>query len=174
MRRLILSALVLLPVLASAQTSTSTAHPSSATLQAKAAAPAGLPPAPAAAPTPNAADLMVPVRQTIIDESALDNSGTLGYTYTAERPSAPRLLHAVPLQLSLKDMRSEPDTATIVVNLTVSPEGKPSNIAIARSAGAMLDQRALTAVAQFRFQPATDNNTPVASTATVSFKLKKS
>ncbi|MES2393367.1 MAG: TonB family protein [Acidobacteriota bacterium] len=171
MRRLVLSALVLLPVLASAQTSTSTASQSSATLQAKSATPAGLPPAPAAA-SPRAADLMVPVHQTVIDENS-DNS-TPGYNSTAQHLSAPRLLHAVPLELSLQDMRSEPDTTTIVVNIVVTADGKPTNITIAHSGGAALDQRAIAAVTQYLFQPATEGHIAVASTATVSFKLKKS
>jgi TonB family protein len=176
MRRLILSALVLLPVLASAQTSTSTATPSSAaTLQAKLTPPAAFRPAIAAAAAPNAADIMVPVHETVIDRSGDTPNSSIGYTFADSRPTAPRLLHSVPMQLSLKDMRTEANTTTdIVVHLTVNADGTPANMVIAHSGGAALDPRALEAVAQYRFQPATEDNVPVASTATIAFKLKKS
>lgn len=177
MRRLILSALVLLPVLASAQTSTSAAKPSdAATLQAKLTPPAAMRPVAATAPAaaPSADSVMVPVHETIIDNS-LGSSESAGYSFTAGRPVAPKLIYSVPLQLSLKDMRSEPDTATtIVVRLTVNADGTAGDLSIAQSGGATLDKRALEAAAQYRFQPATENNVPVAATATIAFTLKKS
>ena len=178
MRRLILSALVLLPVLASAQTSTSTAAASSATsntLIASATPPAPLPAAAAAAKPAarDAADIMVPVNQIVVDNGKDPDS--LGPIYVGPNTATvPVLIHAVPVSLSLKDVRTEGAAAdaTVVVTVSVDARGVPNSPVVAHSAGAALDQRALAAISQYRFAPATQSGLPVNSQATIKIEFK--
>lgn len=195
MRRLIFPALILLPVLAHAQaktqTSTLTASQSTAsatTLEAKASTPRVLPApavkaatssaAPAAAADPGA-DIMVPVRQTVVERSTDDvniNNSTIAYSFNdgAVAETAPKLVQASPLTLSLRDMESESAEAKVVLQMTVDLAGIPQNVKVIHSGGAALDKRALESVNQYRFKPATQNNVPVEAPVTIEIKIKKS
>jgi TonB family protein len=195
MRRLIFPALILLPVLAHAQaktqTSTLTASQSTAsaaTLDAKVSTPDVLP-APAAkaataSATPAAAadsgtEIMVPVRQTVVERSSDDvntNNGTISHTFSngISPVTAPKLMKALPLAMSLRDMESESAEARVVLQLTVDLAGIPENVKVIYSGGAALDKRALESVNQYRFKPATENNIPVEAPVTIEIKVKKS
>jgi TonB family protein len=195
MRRLIFPALILLPVLAHAQaktqTSTLTASQSTAsaaTLDAKVSTPHVLP-APAAkaataSATPAAAadsgtEIMVPVRQTVVERSSGDvntNNSTISHTFSngISPVTAPKLIKALPLTLSLRDMESESAEARVVLQLTVDLAGIPENVKVIHSGGAALDKRALESVNQYRFKPATENNIPVEAPVTIEIKVKKS
>lgn len=52
--------------------------------------------------------------------------------------------------------------ATIVVNLTVTPDGKPKEVCLNEVVGLGLDEKAVAAVRQWKFEPAMENGTPVA------------
>ena len=188
MRRLIFPALILLPVLAHAQakiqTSTLTAAQSTAsapTLVAKANTPKILP-AVAASAAPVAADaseIMVPVHQTVVERSSGDadtSNSTLGYSFAsgAMVSTAPKLVQASPLAMSLRDMESENPEADVVLQLTVDLTGTPTNVKVVHSGGATLDKRAIEAVNLYRFKPATQNNIPVEAPVTIEIKIKKS
>ena len=62
---------------------------------------------------------------------------------------------------------------TCVLAMVVGPDGKPRDIRIQRGLGMGLDQKAIEAVQQWRFQPATKDGRPVAVqiSVEVSFKL---
>lgn len=62
---------------------------------------------------------------------------------------------------------------TCVLAMIVGPDGKPRDIRIQRGLGMGLDQKAIEAVQQWRFQPATKDGRPVAVqiSVEVSFKL---
>jgi len=62
---------------------------------------------------------------------------------------------------------------TILLSFIVDIDGRPKNIAVTRPLGAGLEQQAITAVRQWRFQPATKDGkpVPVEVTAEVSFHL---
>jgi TonB family protein len=51
---------------------------------------------------------------------------------------------------------------TVVVSMIVHEDGKPSDLAIVRSVGAALDKNVLAAVSQYRFKPGTLDNQPTA------------
>jgi len=77
--------------------------------------------------------------------------------------TAPKLLNS----LSLLDVagahnRVAATDITAVVTLTVDPAGKPTNLAIAQSAGTNVDQEVLALVNQYRFQPGTLDGQPFA------------
>jgi protein TonB len=61
----------------------------------------------------------------------------------------------------------------VVLWLVVGPDGRPRNLRVQRSLGMGLDEKALEAVSQWRFQPATLNGHPVAVeiNVEVSFRL---
>jgi TonB family protein len=173
MRRILASALILIPALAASAQAPSAANPMTAMLHLPhmlLAAPNGAMGAAPAKAVLDAGSIMVPVIQGVVKQNA-QNGGfdTIGLTKTA-----PRLLRSVPLQLSLADMRSEAAHAVVVVRLTVDASGKPGNVAIVRSAGEAVDRRAIESVKQYEFAPARDGNIAVASTVTVSIDLKKS
>jgi TonB family protein len=50
---------------------------------------------------------------------------------------------------------------TVVLWLVVSPEGKPQQIQVQRSLGMGLDEKAIEAVRQWRFEPAKKDGHPV-------------
>jgi TonB family protein len=189
MRRLIFPALILLPVLAHAQaktqTSTLTAVQSSApvtTLVAKANTPNVLPAVAAPAATASADrgnDIMVPVHQIVVERSTDDvntSDSTIGFSFSngAVASTAPKLITASPLALSLRDMEAAAPEAAVVLELTVDAKGAPKNVKVVHSSGSKLDKLAIEAVNQYRFKPATQNNIPVEAAVTVAIKIKKS
>jgi len=188
MRRLLFPALILLPVLAyqaQAQTSTLTASSTApvATLEAKANTPHVLPAVPPAAkPSSGTADagtdIMVPVHQTVVEHSGDTNTSdsTMGYTFSngVSPVTAPKLIKALPLAVSLHDMEAFNSESSVVLQFTVNLAGTPENVKIVHSGGVVLDKRAIEAVNQYRFKPATENNIPVEAPVTVEIKIKKS
>jgi periplasmic protein TonB len=62
---------------------------------------------------------------------------------------------------------------TCILAMIVGPDGKPHDIRVQRGLGMGLDQKAIEAVQQWRFQPATKDGQPVAVqiSVEVSFKL---
>jgi TonB family protein len=55
-----------------------------------------------------------------------------------------------------------PKSSNVLVGMTVTIEGTPTDIHIVRSGGASFDKSALEATRQYRFDPATRNGQPVA------------
>ena len=51
--------------------------------------------------------------------------------------------------------------ATVVVNLLIDEQGQPARFRLVRSAGLGLDEKALAAVREWRFEPATKDGKPV-------------
>lgn len=188
MRRLIYPVLILLPVLAHAQaktqTSTLTAAQSTAsvaTLEAKANPPHALHAVTAPAAATSAADpgtqIMVPVHQTVVERyngDADSTDSTLSYSFGAVITTAPKLVQASPLTMSLRDMESETSEAAVVLQFMVDLTGATKDVKVLHSGGAMLDKRAIEAINLYRFKPATQNNVPVEAPVTVEIKIKKS
>lgn len=203
MRRMILTSLVLLPVLAYAQAGTSTEpkpSTSSANLRAELtgvpgdrsaslgwnlALPANPAPAAPAGSTAlnNAANHaafreLVQTRMTDgFADAALRRGGTLEYImYGGGAPSettTPSLTRAVEIDLSPQELAAQPASTNVVVRATVDIYGFPRNLAVAHSAGAVLDKKALAAVSQYRFKPATLDNRPVDAAVLITIKIQK-
>ena len=195
MRRMILTSLVLLPVLARAQASTATEpkpSTSSANLRAELTQPTGASvhamagAAPAAAPTavPTTTIAHAAFREIVhtqmtddFADAALRQGGTLQYVMygggTPTEATAPVLTRAVEIDLSQPELAAEPAVTNVIVRATVDAYGFPRNLAVAQSAGASLDKKALAAVSQFRFKPATLDNRPVDAGVLITIKIQK-
>jgi TonB family protein len=196
MRRMILATLVLTPVLANAQASTSIERKpfnSSAVLQAELSRPAGLyaevalaaaetkPESPASMVSLNAASHAA-VRESVqakfsddFVEAALRQGGTLEYSLSATpvESSAPTVTRAVEVQLSQQELADQPSVSTVVVHAIVDEQGVPRNVAVTKSAGKVVDQKAVAAVSQYRFKPATVDNQPTWTSVSIAIKLQK-
>lgn len=75
----------------------------------------------------------------------------------------PKLIYSV----SVDSENTQPWTnvtanRTITVGMIVDQTGKPTNLKIVKSAGPAVDHNVLAAVSQYRFQPGTVSNQPVA------------
>jgi protein TonB len=53
-------------------------------------------------------------------------------------------------------------SGVVLVNLVLDAAGKPAHVQILRPTGLGLDEQAVAAVAQYAFQPAMENGSPVA------------
>jgi TonB family protein len=75
--------------------------------------------------------------------------------------SAPRVLYQPDPEYS-EQARKAKYEGTCVLGLIVGPDGLPRNIRISRSLGMGLDEKAIEAVRQWKFEPARKNGQPVA------------
>ena len=75
--------------------------------------------------------------------------------------SAPRVLYMPDPEYS-EEARKAKYEGTVVLGLVVGPDGRPHNIRISRSLGLGLDEKAVEAVRQWKFEPARKNGQPVA------------
>ena len=197
MRRMILATLVLIPVLANAQASTSTGRQlsnSSASLHAELKQPAGLYAAVAlaAGETKAAASASMVslntashamVRESVqarftgddFVEAAVRQGGALEYSMGAtpvERSEA-KVTRAVEIDLSQQELAAQPTVSSVVVHATVDEYGVPRNVSVTKSAGQVIDEKAIVAVSQYRFKPATVGNQPTWSAVSIAIKIQK-
>jgi TonB family protein len=187
---MILTSLVLLPVMAHAQAATSTEpqpSTSSAMLQAeltrpalaaalpKAAAPAALP----AISTANHAAIREFVQTKMTDnfvDAALIKGGTVEYALRGNAPtesSAPKVTRAVEMDLSAQELAEQPAVSSVVVHAIVDENGIPRNVVVSRSGGSVIDRKAVAAVSQYRFKPATLDNKPTWASVEITIKVQK-
>ena len=75
--------------------------------------------------------------------------------------SAPKPVYSPDPEYS-EEARKAKFTGTCVLNLIVGADGKPRNISVARSLGLGLDEKAIEAVNQWRFEPAQKDGRAVA------------
>ncbi len=196
MSRMIISSLVMLPLMAHAQSSISTeAKPStsSAIMEAELthpAAPAQLAMAAAAAKASPAASTLAisPSNHALVREfvqtrmtenfadAALVKGGTLEFAMMGSAPtesSAPKVTKAVEVSLSAQELEEQPSVSNVVVHAIVDANGVPRNVAVTRSGGSVIDRKAIEAVSQYRFKPATLDNKPTWSTVSIAIKIQK-
>jgi len=197
MRRMILTTLVLLPVLAYGQVSTpAERRPTSASdiLEAELTRPAGLAEvAMATASSTVAAEsaasvsinpaghalyrefIQTQIRNAFTD-TALHQAGTMEYSIRGSEPtesSVPKLTRSVNLQLSQQELAMQPATTQVAVRAIVDQYGFPRNLTIAKSSSENVNQKALAAVSEFRFKPATVDNKPVEAAVMIAIKIEK-
>jgi protein TonB len=86
--------------------------------------------------------------------------------------SAPRAIYAPDPQYSDEARRAKYQ-GTLVLWVVIGPDGRPRDLHVVRTLGMGLDEKALEAVRQWRFEPATKNGHPVAVQVNieVSFRL---
>jgi len=177
MRRIVIATLVLIPVLANAQASTST-KPSqnSATLVASATPPPALAPSTAAASSADVATSAVPMHVVIhqADDADTDANGTIEYSFGAGNAgnsvTAPKLIHVVNPDLAPQQAIAGAD---VTVHLTVDRNGIPQNISIDRATDPVVARKTLAAISQYRFKPATRNYLAVAADVTINVKINQ-
>ena len=139
MRKVIVAALALTPMLLHAQANSpanTQSSPASTTLQSK-----------------------------LVQPTELNGSEAVAHSTTPIRVStgvgAPKLIHTVAIE---SDSDWIPSGFTFdrktVVELTVDATGKPSNLKILQSLGPVMDHNVLAAVSQYRFTPGTLDGAP--------------
>jgi len=194
---MILTTLALIPVMAHAQATTATGpkpsttsavlvafndSPISAILTAAAdttPAAAAVPPGVKSTSSMTHVATLREVVKTSVDpsfmEATLLQGGSLQYTMRGSEAqyAAPKVLHAAELGLTDQELALHPVQTNVAVRVTVDQNGFPRNPVVVRSAGALVDGRALQAISQYRFQPAMADNRPVNSLVTVSVKLQR-
>jgi TonB family protein len=194
MRRMVLTSLVLLPVMAHAQAGTSTEpkpSTSSAMNLAELAQPAVVAElAVKAAESKTGALTAAPgttnhaaVREFIqtrmtggLMEAALRQPGTLEYALKGSMPtqsSAPQVTQAVELDLSAQELAEQPAVSSVVLRAIVDENGVPRNVQVSHSAGSVVDRKAIAAVSQYRFKPATLDNKPTWASVSITIKIEK-
>jgi TonB family protein len=137
MRKVLVAALALSPVMLHAQ-ATSPAQPQSSTvLESKLTTPNAIP--------GSASTAVAPVRVST------------GVT-------APKLIHVINVAPAYEDLtwRISFTEKTAVVSMLVDQNGVPSDLKIIRSVGSEMDKNVLAAVKEYRFQPGSLNHQPVA------------
>ena len=193
MRRMILTSLALLPVIAHAQAATPTGpkpSTSSAIVQAdltqpfelaELAIPAGTPAAPTAAiSNANHAAIRESIQTRMAGDllliGAMRQPGAAEYAMSGSVPyesSAPKVTRAVELELSAQELAEQPAVSNVVLRAIVDENGVPRNVAVTHSAGSVIDRRAIEAVNQYRFKPATVDNKPTWASVSITIKLQK-
>ena len=151
MRKLIVAALALSPMLLQAQANSPAKTNSAATtLQSKLVAPEKF-----AAVTEDSVPTIKPLRIS---------TGVI----------APKLIHSVSVQLDNQSFWNVAGVnPSVVVAMIVDENGKPNNLKVVKSLGPTLDQNILSAVSQYRFKPATLDNQPTPIELNLEITLQK-
>ncbi len=95
------------------------------------------------------------------------------YKVGEEGVKSPKVLHKVEPAYS-QSAKDDKVSGTVMLTLEIAPNGKAENIKVLHSLEPTLDQKAIEALEQWVFQPATKDDEPVRVSATieVNFKLK--
>ena len=153
MRRVIVAALAMTPML----------------LHAQANSPAQTQPSPAS----------TTLQSKLVHPRELNDSEAVVHTTTPIRVStgvgAPKLIHTVAIE---SDSTWVPTGFTsnrnTVVEMTVDATGKPSDLKIVKSLGPVMDHNVLAAVGQYRFTPGTLDGAPTAVPVNLHVVLRSS
>jgi TonB family protein len=87
-----------------------------------------------------------------------------GHSQQYDQP--PALTRNVPAQFS-EEARARKIGGTVLISLTVSEDGLPTDLKVVKPLGAGLDEKALESVSQYRFRPAMKDGKPVAAQISV-------
>jgi len=125
---------------------------------------------------PDASKFIVPNGYRVVDGSPQAQPaqvpGQPGVYRSANGVSAPRLLHSVAPEYS-EDARAAKFQGICLVSLIVDSNGMPQHVHVTRPLGKGLDEKAVEAVKQYRFEPAMyeGHPVPVQLNVEVNFKL---
>jgi TonB family protein len=108
-------------------------------------------------------------------EASLRQAGTLEYSMKATpvEASAPQVTQAVEVDLTPAEAAATPAVSKVVVRAIVDEQGVPRNVSVTQSAGPVVDRKAVAAVSQYRFKPATIDNQPTWATVSIAIKIEK-
>lgn len=173
MKHFALSALVLLPVAAAAQS----AHVLPAALVDSHAASVSVAAAPASAPAVNAIHTHQVIRAVVNADFAnpmISNDPSLTVTFGGPASvEAPRLTSFHALDLSQDVLARVPAETKVAVRVLVDKAGVPQFPAVVQSVNPDVDKAAVAAVKQFRFRPAMVEHAPAEAQVTVEVKINK-
>ena len=185
MRQVLVATLVLLPVLAHAQASNSTeqATQAPATLVAKATPPAPMAPAKSATPASESVassatslPVHVVIHQITPDDDyttdALQSGGGISYNFNNDinsKVTSPELIHVVQADLAPMQFAQGSD---VKVRLTVDAHGVPQNVTVVKATDAVVAQKTIAAVTQYRFKPATRDYLAIPADVLIDVKIK--
>ena len=85
--------------------------------------------------------------------------------------SQPSVLYKVDPEYS-EEARKAKYSGTVLIQLVVDPDGKARNIKVVRSLGLGLDEKAMEAVAKWKFKPGLKNGSPVPVVATIEVNFR--
>jgi TonB family protein len=127
------------------------------------------------------ARMLLDLRRVLTPEqwNKLDAGGPQPFSSAAVRPelpagaTPPTVLRRVDPQYS-EEARIAKYQGTVIVRAEIGADGEPRNLAVQRSLGMGLDEKAIEAVRQWRFSPAMLNGQPISVTAVleVNFRLR--
>jgi TonB family protein len=103
--------------------------------------------------------------------SGSDDGGGISAAGIGGSITAPAVLYRVDPEFS-EEARKAKYQGTVVLTLEVGEDGKPRGFRIVRGLGLGLDQKALEAVAQWKFRPAMRNGRPVRAPATIEVNFR--
>ncbi len=100
-----------------------------------------------------------------------DDGGGISVAGNSGSMTAPAVLYRVDPEFS-EEARKAKYQGTVVLTIEVDEDGRPRGFRIVRGLGLGLDQKALDAVAQWKFRPATRNGRPVRAPATIEVNFR--
>ena len=103
-------------------------------------------------------------------EGQMQRSGR-GQFHPADAVTPPKAIHTVEAEFS-ELARRKKIQGTGLISLTVNEQGLPTELNVERGVGSGLDEKALQAVRQYRFQPATKDGRPVPAKISVEVMFK--
>jgi len=112
----------------------------------------------------------------VFTQTAMQQAGTMEHDMKGSAPtetSVPKLTRSVDLQLSQEELAQQPATTQVAVSTIVDQYGIPRNLTIAKSSSEVVNKKALAAISQFRFKPATVDNKPVEAEMLIAIKIEK-
>jgi TonB family protein len=110
------------------------------------------------------------------NDAAMIKAGTLEFAMMGSAPtesSPATVTRAVEVQLSTQELAEQPTVSKVVVHAIVDVNGVPRNVAVTQSGGTVIDRKVVEAVNQYRFKPATVDNKPTWSTVSIAIKIQK-
>lgn len=113
------------------------------------------------------------IRIRSIRERWGDSGAASGVHRIGGAVTAPRLLHKIDPEYS-EAARAAKHQGTAIFSVEVGVDGLAHNFQLVRSVGLGLDEKAAEAISQWRFQPGTLNNEPVAVRATIEVNFRLS
>ena len=103
--------------------------------------------------------------------SGPDDGGGISGAGNSGGITAPAVLYRVDPEFS-EEARKAKYQGTVVLTIEVGEDGRPRGFRIMRGLGLGLDQKALDAVAQWKFRPAMRNGRPVRAPATIEVNFR--
>lgn len=100
-----------------------------------------------------------------------DDGGGIGVAGSSGSITAPTVLYRVDPEFS-EEARKAKYQGTVILTIEVGEDGKPRRFRIVQGLGLGLDQKALEAVAQWKFRPAMRNGRPVRAPATIQVNFR--